>query len=413
MMNIRILSKSIATFLVLGFASFTTGQSTAISWPPPHMKDLPPDYLARQLSHLQMSSISPPDTSIHPVIIVRHAIASLTLEKHVAEFNAYFERDEFVRSLEANSTFGFALFSCSYVRNYAIFNDRTGVMKGRLSAKAQANFEKALWGIAKAYSKLADAHRDAWDQQASENHFLTSKSSDFLVAQFFRDHPDYANLTYDDGSTPQQQYEARVDYWNRWLDVARKARSVRGGRIQLPELPHRGLVQSPRLRHRPGVANKGRHVPRSGLRQLRGRNSGYAAGRTENPHQRGRFPLPGIRHALRLAGGDSRAFVTCAFREQLLPAFSHFEPRTRHQPARQLLVCEARSGRGGSGLRFRPSLVENGFDPHHEPGGLRHPALPRRLPRAGHHRAGSGFPRAAMAGHRFRKRPDGASAWMA
>lgn len=144
MMNTTIRSPAIAALLMLGFAVSATAQSTVTPWPPPHLKDLPPDYLASQLSHLKTSSMRPPDTTVHPVFMVRDAIAPLTLDKHVAEFNSYFQRDEFVQTLEANPAFGFSLFSCSYVRTYALFNDRTGVMKGRLSAKAQANFEKGM-----------------------------------------------------------------------------------------------------------------------------------------------------------------------------------------------------------------------------------------------------------------------------
>ena len=55
-----------------------------------------------------------------------------------------------------------ALFSASYVRLYALFNDRTGSMKGRLSPKAQENLEKSFWQCAKVYSKLAEAKDDVW-----------------------------------------------------------------------------------------------------------------------------------------------------------------------------------------------------------------------------------------------------------
>jgi hypothetical protein len=101
---------------------------------------------------------------------------------------------------------------------YALYNDRTGVMKGRLSPKAQAKLEKSFWQCAKAYSKLAEAKIDVWESDGSENHHVTSRISDFLVAQFLKDIPAYARLKYDDGSTLQQQYEARLDYWSRWMD---------------------------------------------------------------------------------------------------------------------------------------------------------------------------------------------------
>jgi hypothetical protein len=67
-------------------------------------------------------------------------------------------------------------------------------------------------------SKLAEAKRGVWDMDGSENHHMASKVSDFLVARFLKDLPDYAELPYEDGSTPQQQYAARLIYWSDWID---------------------------------------------------------------------------------------------------------------------------------------------------------------------------------------------------
>ena len=50
------------------------------------------------------------------------------------------------------------------------------------------------------------------------NGYIASKVSDFLVAQFLKDIPAYADLKYEDGSTARQQYEARLAYWHRWID---------------------------------------------------------------------------------------------------------------------------------------------------------------------------------------------------
>ena len=191
------------------------------AWPPLHMRDLPADYLDRLRYSLQLQSdqfnnpkyrqLSSPD-----VVKVRIGISALSLGQHVDEVNACFGADGF--GWKPNTKFGFSLFSAAYVRLYALFNDRTGVMKGRLSPKAQANLEKSFWECAKVYSKLAEAKLDVWVSKGSENHHVTSGVSDFLVAQILRDIPAYARLKYDDGSTAKEQYEARLDYWSKWLD---------------------------------------------------------------------------------------------------------------------------------------------------------------------------------------------------
>lgn len=183
------------------------------------MLDLPADYLDRQRKALetQLESINKLKPDVNPVLWVRFGIAGLALERHVDRINAYTEDDGF--EYKPSDKFGFSLFSLPYVRLYALFNDRTGTMQGRLSPRGQANLEKTLWNCSKANSKLAEAHRDAWDMDGSENHHMASKVSDLLVAQFLKDIPAYADLKYDDGSTDRQQYEARLAYWHRWIDT--------------------------------------------------------------------------------------------------------------------------------------------------------------------------------------------------
>ena len=185
-----------------------TASDTA--WPPPHMRALPADYLDRLRHALQLQS----DTfdtfksnKVAPdVVKVRVGIAALALGQHVDECNARFGAAGF--GWKPNEKFGFSLFSAAYVRLYALFNDRTGVMKGRLAPKAQANLEKSFWECAKVYSKLAEAKNDVWVQEGSENHHVTSGVSDLLVAQFLKDIPAYAGLKYDDGSTAKEQSKA-------------------------------------------------------------------------------------------------------------------------------------------------------------------------------------------------------------
>lgn len=190
------------------------------------MRNLPADYLARQrasllagthrLDRLAFNTAKSQDS----IGWVRYGTPALIFGQRVEEINQFFESDKFVVS--ANPKFGFSLFGVSYLRLYGLMNHRTGPMKGPLSRKAQANFEKGFWEVAKANSKLAEAQRDVWEMEGSENHHVASKSCDLLVAQFLRTIPEYANQKYDDGSTLAQQYEARRDYFLRWFDERAK-----------------------------------------------------------------------------------------------------------------------------------------------------------------------------------------------
>ena len=127
-------------------ASVRAADETQATWPPPHMKGLPAEYQARQRRALetQLETISKLRPGVNPVLWVRFGIAGLALEKHVDQINAYIEDDSF--EYKPSDKFGFSLFSSPYVRLYALFNDRTGAMKGRLSPKAQANLVRVRFG---------------------------------------------------------------------------------------------------------------------------------------------------------------------------------------------------------------------------------------------------------------------------
>lgn len=204
------------------------------AWPPAHMRNLPPDYLERlhasieaatnRMDRLKLATSESSDS----IGWVRYGMPSLILGRRADEINQFFASDKFI--VTANPKFGFSLFSVSYLRLYGLMNDRTGPMKGLLSPAAQANFERGMWGVAKANSKLAEANRDVWDMEGSENHHISSKSSDLLVAQFLRNLPAYASQKYDDGSTLAEQYEARRAYFLKWFDErAKRGQFVEAG----------------------------------------------------------------------------------------------------------------------------------------------------------------------------------------
>jgi Domain of unknown function (DUF1961) len=211
-----------------------SAKATLIAWPPQHMQALPADYLERaraslmagkgRLARLHFNNTKSADS----IGWARYGLPALILGERVDEINQFFESDKFVWS--ANPKFGFSLFGTSFMRVYGLMNQRTGPMAGPLSPKALENFEREMWRVAKANSKLAEARRDVWDMEGSENHHLSSKSCDFLAAQYLRNIPAYAQQKYDDGSTLAEQYEARRAYFLRWFDErAKRGQFVEAG----------------------------------------------------------------------------------------------------------------------------------------------------------------------------------------
>ena len=208
--------------------------SVPVAWPPECMKDLPADYLgrvhdglaatARGMDRLHDSTSKSKDS----LAWVDVGLSALILGQRVEEINRFFESDKFVWL--ANPKFGFSLFGVHYMRFYALLNRRTGPIKGPLSQAAQDNFEKQMWEIARATSKLVGAKRGVWDMEGSENHHLSSKTCDLLAAQFLRKIPAYTNKKYDDGSTPAEQYEIRRAFFMQWFDErAKRGQFVEAG----------------------------------------------------------------------------------------------------------------------------------------------------------------------------------------
>src|SRR5688572_16351492 len=207
-----------------GMAQPTSGEMAA--WPPDYLKKLPADYLERLHTSLlagaaKMDALDL-DTSKKEDSITwaRYGIDSLVLGRNVEKINRFFESGTFAWG--ENPKFGFSLFATEYQRLYALFNHRTGLIKGLLSPGAEKNLEKEMWRIAKANSKLAEAKRGIWDMEGSENHHLTSKTGDLLAAQFLRKIPEYAQLKLDDGSTLAEQYEIRRRHFLKWYDERAK-----------------------------------------------------------------------------------------------------------------------------------------------------------------------------------------------
>ena len=133
------------------------------AWPPAQMKHLPAGYIDRLREALQLNAdrIDSLTASDKPVLWARAGIGGFALGQHVDEINRYFESDSF--EFGGSDKFGFSLFSSTNLRAYALFNHRTGTMKGLLSQQAEKKFEDFIWQVAKANSKLAEARRGVWE----------------------------------------------------------------------------------------------------------------------------------------------------------------------------------------------------------------------------------------------------------
>ena len=271
-------------------------QSAApVPWPPQYMRSLPAHYLERLRLSLQAGTNRMGrlhiDTgkSSESIGWVRYGLPSLIRGERVDEINRFFESEKFEAT--SNPKFGFSLFSVSYLRLYGLLNHRSGPLKGPLSVAAQENFERQLWKVAKANSRLVEAKRDVWDMEGSENHHLSSKTSDLLVAQFLRKIPAFVQQKCDDGSTLAEQYEARRDYFLKWFDErAKRGQFVEAGSPSYQADSMNALFNLRRLRRGRVAAPQGRHVSRPGVRRDCRRDPVHDARRAEEPRE-GRPPV--------------------------------------------------------------------------------------------------------------------------
>ena len=188
----------------------------------PHMKDLPADYQDRLRRCLtDMDERLEDSKGKQPVFWANAAICSFALGRHVDGLNKYFASDVFdlKTTKQKLETYGFRLFSTTFIRFYALYNRHTGVIQGLLSPAAEKKFEEYLWNNSVPCVKLSDAKRDPWDSKGGENGQVTNTVGTLLAAQFLKDLPEYANRKFKDGSTAGEQYDAWLAYMSRWLDA--------------------------------------------------------------------------------------------------------------------------------------------------------------------------------------------------
>ena len=164
------------------------------------------------------------------------------------------------------------------MRPYFFFKREEPVLPGAADAAPRNNLVAQMWAYAAPYSKRSQA-ADPWSIYDSENHDAQAESFYLLAAQAFKNRGDYTLRTYQDGSTPAQQYPAWRAPLEQLLRRDREAWSVHRSRVpDVPQLPVGRDPEHLQLRRGPDPAQEGRHGARPRLRRLRANSSSATSG---------------------------------------------------------------------------------------------------------------------------------------
>ncbi|TWU39632.1 hypothetical protein Poly41_24870 [Novipirellula artificiosorum] len=111
-----------------------------------------------------------------------------------------------------------------YVRILCLFHAKSVHYPGRLHPETEATMKEALWFWAKADSKVADASlENLFVLRGTENHDLTRRPNDYLVASILKDDPLFGDRLFDDGHNAAEHaaaYEAFFREWPRQRAIA-------------------------------------------------------------------------------------------------------------------------------------------------------------------------------------------------
>ena len=106
-------------------------------------------------------------------------------------------------------------------RIYKFFGHDSLYFPGRLTTQAEEAIYDVFWVWAKCNAKIVHVtgytESDTWIYWGSENHDAMYRFSAYGAAEILRNVPAYQNLTYNDGSTVSQQYEAWNSYFKQYL----------------------------------------------------------------------------------------------------------------------------------------------------------------------------------------------------
>ena len=99
-------------------------------------------------------------------------------------------------------------------RIYFLFSSRSKHFPGRMSVKAEKAILEMLWTwSAPVCRKELASPKGGWWYWGSENHHMMAWVSFWGAAHIFKDHPDYKNRTYRDGSSPAEMARAFDEYF--------------------------------------------------------------------------------------------------------------------------------------------------------------------------------------------------------
>lgn len=117
-------------------------------------------------------------------------------------------------ALESFEAGGFHWHAYLQERIYFLYSSRSKHFPGRMSVEAENAILEMLWAWAAPVCRkeLASPER-VWWYWGSENHHMMAWVSFWGAAKIFKDHPDYRNRTYADGSTPTEMAAAFDEYF--------------------------------------------------------------------------------------------------------------------------------------------------------------------------------------------------------
>jgi hypothetical protein len=103
-----------------------------------------------------------------------------------------------------------------YVRILCLFHANSPHFPGRLKPETEAAMKEVLW-IRVKQKPIENASLDQlFVLQGTENHDLTKRPNDYLVASVLKDDPQYKNRRYDDGHTAQEHFDTWSTYFREW-----------------------------------------------------------------------------------------------------------------------------------------------------------------------------------------------------
>lgn len=141
-----------------------------------------------------------------------------------------------------NSEFGFYWASPQLFRIHELFHAKSPHFPGRLTPDAEKAIHELYWGWARGNARIADAATQPawkpWQIYMSENHEAMRDAASWSAAHILRGTDSFRELSYDDGSTAKEQYQA----WNRFLHEYLRERGRKGLLLEIASNTYSGYT---------------------------------------------------------------------------------------------------------------------------------------------------------------------------